>query len=112
MQVDAVVKGSLAEKLTVELSAKSCVTPVAVTHSKYTAGVFDASKIRISTVFISSSFFAVPVPVIVREDTDGRFTSGTVNVNRIPFPAGEGVDPNSSCTHPVSHTVINKTDKR
>jgi hypothetical protein len=28
------------------------------------------------------------------------------------FPVGEGVDPNSSCTHPVSHTVINKTDKR
>lgn len=73
---------------------------------------FDISKTRISTVFISSSFFAVPVPVIVREDTDGRFTSGTVNVKRIPFPAGEGVDSNSSCTHPVSHTVINRTDKR
>ena len=112
MQVDAVVGESTAEKLTVELSAKSCVTSVALAHSRNTAGVFDISKTRISTVSISSSFFAVPVPVIVREDTDGRFTSGTVNVKRIPFPAGEGVDSNSSCTHPVSHTVINRTDKR
>ena len=32
---------------------------------KYTAGVFDASKTRISTVSISSSFFAVPAPVNV-----------------------------------------------
>ena len=87
IQVDAVVGESTAEKFTVELLlAKSCVTPVPLTHSKNTAGVFDVSKTSISTVFISSSFLAAPVPVIVREDTDGISMSGTVRVNWTPFP--------------------------
>ena len=86
-QVDAVVGKSTAEKSTVELSlAKSCASPVPSAHSKNTAGVFDASKTRMSTLFISSSFLATPVPVIVREDTEGIPTSGTVKVNRIPLP--------------------------